>query len=296
MTLSCANGFGFLPGWISQALQAVRENPSIFLKANMDQAMDHFGLGNKKVEALQFWMRAAGLAELTPEGVMSLTPVGTIIREHDPYCTLEGTWWFIHTHLSRVKPEPGLRDSTTWRWYTYNFNDVQFTKEDLRASLGRAYPHASARTVASAINELGNSIQGCSLGEMGLMRPSGDGFVRQSPAARQLHPAVLAYAIQIWAADRNRSGETVHLSELTSGDEPVRRLFNLSESRFPEDLANLANYFGAGVFSFNITAGLNSFVLFERNPLTLVKAYYLEVVGGLTPRNALEESRLANSK
>lgn len=258
--------------------------------------MDHFGLGNKKVEALQFWMRAAGLAELTAEGLMSLTPLGSIICEHDPYCTQEGTWWFIHTQLSRAKPGPGLRDSTTWRWYTYSFKDVQFTKEDLRAALGRAYQHASARTVASAINELVNSIQGCPLGELGLMRPSGAGFVRQSPAAKQLHPAALAYAVQIWAADHNRSGETVHLSELTSGEEPIRRLFNLPESRFPEHLDTLSSYFGAGVFSFNTTAGLNSFVLFERNPLTLVKAYYLEVVGGLTPRNALEESRLVYGK
>lgn len=293
MTLSCANGFGFQQAWVAQALKGITEYPDIFTKSSINFAMQYFGIGNKKVEALQFWIRASGLAQLSPEGSMSLTHLGSLVLSFDPNCEMDGTWWFIHACLSRFKHELGLRDSTTWRWYTHRFMEVKFNKERLREALAGAHPETSERTISSAINELVNSLQGCPLGTLGLLRAEGTDFVRQSPPPGRMHPAALGFAIVSWATDKTRAEETVHISELSAGEAPIRRLFNLSEARFRDELLQLTDYYGSGVFGFNTTAGLNSVVLFEHDPLALVGAYYRENTSGITPRSALEESRRA---
>lgn len=291
MGLSEANTFGFERRWVSLALRIIPESPGIFAPAQRDEAMDYFGIGNRKVDALAFWLRASGLAFMSKPGQLSLTTLGDIILRHDRSCDEDGTWWLLHSQLCRAQKEPGLKVSQTWHWYVHTFSWDSFTRADLKKALGESFPNNKPATIESAVNELMNALSSTPLGSLGLLVEIRPGrFHRREPDQDKLHPVVVGYNILTWAQDRRRSGQTVNLSELATQPEGPGRVFGLSVQSLSYYLTNLADRYGKSIFTYNTTAGLNSFALHAQNPNVLAEAYFLETVKGLPARQALERS------
>lgn len=112
-------------GWLYKGLCAVHEDSAIFVSAD---APERLGLGKNMVRALRFWMQATGLAEETTSNrvrVQTLTPLGEMIRERDPYLELDGTLWLIHHQLISSQDQ-----ATAWYWFFNDFVPTTFSRQD----------------------------------------------------------------------------------------------------------------------------------------------------------------------
>lgn len=112
-------------GWLYKGLKAVREDRKIFLD---DGAPERLGLGKNMVRALRFWMQATGLTTEEFSGsrkAQTLTPIGELVLEHDPYLELEGTLWLLHHHLVC-----SLNLATTWYWFFNHYVPLIFSYQD----------------------------------------------------------------------------------------------------------------------------------------------------------------------
>ncbi len=105
--------------WLTRALlalaQAEREgNTSRFFA--FPDATDRFGLGPSMIHALRYWLRATGvMVEQPGQGVRripTLTPLGTLLAEVDPYLERTGSLWLLHDQLIRQRVQ-----APTWYWF-----------------------------------------------------------------------------------------------------------------------------------------------------------------------------------
>lgn len=112
-------------GWLFKGLKSVFEHPNIFVA---NDAPERLGLGKNMVRALRFWMQATGLTEEKWNNrvhVQSLTPLGELIWDRDPYLELDGTLWLIHHQLISNR---GF--TTAWYWFFNHYAPTNFTRHE----------------------------------------------------------------------------------------------------------------------------------------------------------------------
>lgn len=117
-------------GWLYKGMKAVREDENIFLA---DDAPERLGLGKNMVRALRYWMQAVGLTEedfSSGRKAQTLTSVGQLIWENDPYLELEGTLWLLHHQLICNKEL-----ATAWYWFFNHYVPVAFVYQDFSERL-----------------------------------------------------------------------------------------------------------------------------------------------------------------
>jgi hypothetical protein len=108
--------FAIRHGWLSKGLARVQENGGGF-HADLETA-DTLGLGSKMVKSLSYWLEASGIASAASRGRsrhLSVSPIGAVIAERDPYFEFPASWWFVHLALAS-------RDGSVLGWF---FNDFQ---------------------------------------------------------------------------------------------------------------------------------------------------------------------------
>ena len=70
-------------------------------------------------KSIEHWLLATGLAEKTErrgrgrsgQPRLTVTELGEVVAQHDPWFLDPGTWWFLHINLVRT-PEPTPRRGT----------------------------------------------------------------------------------------------------------------------------------------------------------------------------------------
>jgi Protein of unknown function (DUF4007) len=108
--------FAIRHGWLSKGLSRIRENADGF-HVNLDTA-DTLGLGSKMVKSLSYWLEASGVASVDSQARsrrLSVSPMGEVIAERDPYFEFPASWWFVHIALAS-------REGSVFGWF---FNDFQ---------------------------------------------------------------------------------------------------------------------------------------------------------------------------
>ena len=86
-------------GWLYKGIRGVDANAGVFIDKK-ENPMDILGMGSNMVKSLRYWMQATGLTvEEAYKGkarLQKLTPLGEIIKNHDPYMEELGTLCLVH--------------------------------------------------------------------------------------------------------------------------------------------------------------------------------------------------------
>lgn len=132
MKFKAHQSFFIRKGWLGKGLRAVAANPDIFIAEDGRRAMDTLGLGSNMVKSLRYWMQACGLTAEPTHGKrrQTLTAVGEVVRERDPYIEETGTLWAIHLNLASQ-----AELATSWFVFFNEFAMRTFTAGDFVATL-----------------------------------------------------------------------------------------------------------------------------------------------------------------
>ena len=107
--------------WITKGLVSFSANNQIFTPANIEEGIKILGLGINMIKSLRHWMQVLCLIEKS-----SLTELGQIILDKDPYLENNDTLWLLHWNIVKNKEKATL--------YNFFFNNIypnKFTKEQI---------------------------------------------------------------------------------------------------------------------------------------------------------------------
>lgn len=123
-------------GWLHKALDLLDRDRKAFAQRDLADAL---GVGSNMAKSIEHWIVATGLAskrstkEVHDLGIKyDLTDVGRVIWRHDPYLTLDETWWILHINLVN-----DVANATTWDWFFNEVSDYRFDKTQLVSRLLR---------------------------------------------------------------------------------------------------------------------------------------------------------------
>ena len=231
-------------GWLSKGMERIVEKPDLFVDKN-ENPMDILGIGANMVKALRYWLQTVGLTSEPTKGkrIQTLTPLGKLIYENDPYIEEIGTLYLLQYMLAKQKEE-----ATAWYFFFNEFSMVEFTKEEFVQSLQNYILMAEDGT-SVAIRSLNddftcivntylpryksnpgkvspeNNID-CPFGELGLIdiaNKKKKTYKKAIPAARSFNPWVVLAVVMDQAEGRDEIG----LNELLTKPCNIGRVFNL---------------------------------------------------------------------
>lgn len=131
MQINKHGSFYIRNGWPTKIIDTMdpqAHNSYLFSPNNELAAVDQIGVGRVMVKALRYWGAVLGLtAEIkNQQGVLhTLTDIGCLIAQYDPYCQRVGTLWLLHRNLAR-----NIEDATAWSWAFNLYAAKSFTKDE----------------------------------------------------------------------------------------------------------------------------------------------------------------------
>ena len=229
-------------GWLSKGVKNVLLSPDVFI-SKTDNPMDMLGIGANMVKALRYWLMAVGLTEEPRSGrrEQTLTPLGHIVNENDPYMEELGTLWLLHYRLAS-----NLNEATAWYYFFNVFKPSEFTREDfstqLKSFLRIQDEEVSERSIDDdymcIINTYISRIKAnprkvdpesnidCPLGELGLIdivNRKAKVYKKSPPKKDMLHPLILLAVI----LDQADGEKTIRISEIQNNPCNAGKIFNL---------------------------------------------------------------------
>ena len=121
--------FPLRDGWLSKGLINVEKNPKVF---QGKEGPDIFGIGNNMVKSLRYWLKAFNLIEESPVKGATLTSLGEIVFQYDPYIEDEFTVWILHSQIAK-----NLYEATTWYMFFNRCDLEDLNKENIEKILLR---------------------------------------------------------------------------------------------------------------------------------------------------------------
>lgn len=282
-------------GWLSKGMRNVVENSDVFVtKDKSRNPMDVLGIGANMVKALRYWLQAVGLTEEPTKGVryQTLTPLGEMIYEQDPYIEELGTLWLLQYQIAKNK-----EDATAWYYFFNEFNMIEFTREDFVRSIQNYIIMAQEQAAVRSLNDdfsciistyvpriksnpgrisPENNID-CPFGELGLIDIiSKDGksviYKKNTPAVEAVNPWVALAVIY----DQAEDSMEISLSNLLTKPCNIGKVFNLDSITMLEILHRTER---TGLLKIVRTAGLDYVKLDAGHTfIECVKKYYNEIM------------------
>jgi hypothetical protein len=229
-------------GWLSKGVKNVLLDPAVFV-SHESNPMDTLGIGANMVKALRYWLQAVGITSEPPSGrrKQTLTTLGRIIHENDPYMEELGTLWLLHYKLATNAGE-----ATAWYYFFNEFKPTEFNRDDFVTQIN-SYLRIKGEDVAErSIEDDYNCIIStyipriklnpkkfspeenidCPLGELGLIdivNRKAKIYKKSTPKKDTLHPLILL-AIILEQANGEKS---VRISEIQNNPNNAGRVFNL---------------------------------------------------------------------
>lgn len=121
--------FALREGWLNKGLIMVDKNATAFQGKN---GPDIFGIGNNMVKSLRYWLKAFELMEESPSKGASLTDLGNLILQNDPYFEDVFTIWILHSHLAK-----NCDEATSWFMFFNRLVVEDMDKEQIGTILQR---------------------------------------------------------------------------------------------------------------------------------------------------------------
>lgn len=131
MQVNKHGSFYLRSGWptkIIDTMDAHTHESYIFSPNNELAAVDQIGVGRVMVKSMRYWASVLGITDesKTQQGVLhSLTELGRLIMQFDPYCQNRGTLWLLHRNLAC-----NLSEATAWSWAFNLYQAKTFSKDE----------------------------------------------------------------------------------------------------------------------------------------------------------------------
>jgi hypothetical protein len=90
-------------GWLHKGMKNVQKDAAVFI--NKDPLpVDVLGMGNNMVKSLRYWLQVVGMTTEPKTGkrYQTVTDLGKVMYENDPYFEELGTLWLLHLSLINV--------------------------------------------------------------------------------------------------------------------------------------------------------------------------------------------------
>ena len=229
-------------GWLSKGIKNILIDPSVFVSKDANP-MDTLGIGANMVKALRYWLQAVGLTHepLSGRRDQTLTTLGEIIHENDPYMEELGTLWLLHYRLVT-----NFNEATAWYYFFNEFKMTEFSRDDYITQLN-SYLRIQGEEVAErSIEDDYNCIIStyvsriklnpkkfspeenidCPLGELGLIdivNKKAKLYKKNSPQKDSLHPLILLAVI----LEQAKGEKSVRISEIQNNTNSAGKVFNL---------------------------------------------------------------------
>jgi hypothetical protein len=294
--------FPFRYGWLKKGVDAVRTDSGIFSR---DDAIVHLGVGKNMVNSISHWCLAAGLIEETESRGYrgkhyKLTQLGELVfgpDGYDPYMEDSATLWLIHWRIAT-----NYERCTTWYYVFSNFNQPEFTKDDVVTALVRAMENSSprprklslgtlrrdvdcfVRTYVARNGQPGVSLEDsleCPLAELVLISQGSDqrSYRINEAYQRTLPDWVFAYALADYWESRFRGSRSLTVEQLAYQPGSLGRVFRLTQSSLITRLERI-DVITSGRFAYSDSAGIRQ--VFRRgseddtttNLLAILKEHY----------------------
>lgn len=288
--------FAIRKGWLNKGLRNIVKAPDVFISKE-NNPMDVLGIGANMVKSLRYWLQATGLTVEPNSGkrTQSLTSIGEIIYNNDPYFEETGSLWLVHYGLAT-----NLEDATSWYLFFNEFQMQEFSEDDFYKSLRKYITMQDGETMPSSraisddfkciINtyypgkrysgddiDPENNIE-CPLTELGLISfvatTQGNRIYRKCAPKNENIPDLIAlYAILKQIGEQKE----VKISLLQNSTNSIGKIFLLDTLSLLHILYQLER---AGYIKVVRTAGLDVIrISTELTPEECVKQYYSELNG-----------------
>lgn len=288
--------FAIRKGWLNKGLRNIENAPDVFISKEKNP-MDVLGIGANMVKSLRYWLQATGLTVEPNSGKrkQSLTSIGEIIYNNDPYFEETGSLWLVHYGLAT-----NFEDATSWYLFFNEFQMQEFSEDDFYKSLRKFITMQDSETMTSSraisddfkciINtyypgkrnssddiDPENNIE-CPLTELGLISyvttTQGNRIYRKCTPKNENIPDLIAlYAILKQIGEQKE----VKISVLQNSTNSIGKIFLLDTLSLLHILYQLE---GAGYIKVVRTAGLDVIrILTDLTPEECVKQYYSELNG-----------------
>jgi hypothetical protein len=281
--------FAIRKGWLNKGIKNIETNPGVFL-GDGGNPMDVLGIGANMVKSLRYWMLATGLAEEPNFGhrVQTLTEVGRVIYNNDPYFEEAGSLALIHYNLAVNE-----QDATAWYIFYNQFDYNEFSEDDfqrnvkkyVRMNSDKSLP--SERSVSDDYKCIINTYHSkqnngvinpednieSPLTDLGLVEflyaKNGDRVYKKVMIKENFLPDLIALAIIIKNANDERE---LKISSILKSDKCLGKAFNLDMIRVINILYRLEKL---GYVRVIRTAGLDVVeLLTEMSYIDCIREYY----------------------
>ena len=281
--------FSIRKGWLNKGIKNIKKNPGVFL-GDAGNPMDILGIGSNMVKALRYWMLATNISKEPNSGhrVQSLTELGKIIDENDPYFEEIGSLDLIHYELATNSDI-----ATAWYIFFNEFSYTEFTEDDFHSSV-KKYVRMNTtgdlpgersvsddykciintyyqRNTSKQINPEDNI--GSPLMELGLVdflyNKSGNRYYKKVMIKEALLPDLIALALIIRSANESKE---IKISSLLNNSKSIGKVFNLDMVRIINILYRLEK---KGYVKVIRTAGLDILqIITDMDYCECIKHYY----------------------
>ena len=232
--------------------------------------MTSIGIGSKKVEAVVAWLGKTGLRN---NNIRTITKLGYLVYEYDPYFESFGTMWLLHYGLSKNI------DAEVWYYLTNKFlpSNSEFKYSDVIKSLqtgGIGHNQNPKRLKSDTRIYLRAFTDPKGLKEINfLVKANKDTYKKGSPHGQ--HPLLIAYILFDQRKENYPEVKTVSINELLTADGNVGKVCLLNRENLEKFLYQLQ---GMGYLVVSKFADLDQVAFkFEGNPLEILEEYYKSI-------------------
>jgi len=264
-------------GWLSKGMSGISKNPKMF---GDNGGADALGVGSSMAKSIRYWLKAARLMTENGTHGASLTDVGKVILEKDPYFEDPFSLWVVH---SEIATNFGL--ATSWNLFFNDANITSFTREDLvrvmsniyRNFFGDGFPESSLKSDCAAILSMYTPSKETDdpedkkvspFADLGLLKLKDGVYERTRPSAGNMSPYIVFYLL----VDRlNRDG-SIPIDTIEEGKNMPGKILNLNRVAINDFLDYLQN---KKYITINRTCGLNMVYAGKKiDKAGILKSYY----------------------
>jgi hypothetical protein len=275
-------------GWLTKGFEAVKASPKFFHQP--EQAMVTLGVGRNMVNAIQYWLQAAGVVDFE-DGEARPTELGEALLgdDGDRYLEDEATLWIIHWLIAS---NAELATGIFWFFNRYampRFQDKEvlralgeFVEQDLRLKRSESTLKSDASTLLRLYApEAGRSDDHLDspLAPLQLIESEGGGCYRSLRITRPyLPPVALHFALsQRFQSDLQAALPVRAMLYGNDGWAAAGAIFRLSEEGLMAALNNVMERYPQ-CYELRDTAGVHQIYRGKHapDPLNVLQAYYQE--------------------
>jgi hypothetical protein len=276
--------------WLPKAIATVSDDPFAF--ADEVQAMIKLGVGKNMVRAIRFWMQAALVVEVRPEGGYQITSFGKAVlgrkRGFDPFLEDIRTLWLIHWLISTHVDEPLF----AWDFLLNSWPHPELTRSTALAAFRKeaarqerplsevtleqhfeTFLHTYVPT-RSRKNDIQEDNLDCPLVELELIQQVGERPMDGSGRREQIYafrrdekpeisPALFAHCLAEFGSTRRGSERTLTFKDVAFGHGSPGQVFKLPEWDVRQRLEGVAEQ-TSGYFRYSESAAMQTVTIEDR--------------------------------